>query len=326
MNISAQSSDEVTIRNQPVVVLESTVIAHGLPWPENLDTALAMEAAVRSSGAVPATIAILEGEVRIGLTVSELEQVARWSGSPASSWQAGILSEGLIFARRFLKANRRDLSMSLTQKQYAATTVSASLWLAQRFGLRPCAMATGGLGGVHRGAADTFDVSTDLDELARADGSVVVCSGFKSILDLSATLEALETRGVAIVGYRTSHLPAFTAVSSGLPLEHRVESPEEAAALVRTHRELGLPGAVVLANPAPAGEAVDGGVMEAALERAQDEARQHGVRGKAVTPFLLEAIRQATGGQSLRANRALLVANAQLAAEVAVALHRRAAS
>jgi pseudouridine-5'-phosphate glycosidase len=309
-------------RNQPVVFMESTVIAQGLPWPENHETALAMEAVVRASGAVPGMIAILDGVVRIGLSSAEIEEVARSAAPSTSSGETGAAGQGEARPGRFAKANRRDLSVVLAQEGCAATTVSATLWLGQRFGVKPCVMATGGLGGVHRGAAETFDVSTDIDELARADGSIVVCSGFKSILDLAATLEALETRGVAIVGYHTSDLPAFTTVSSGLALEHRVESPEEAAALVRAHRDLGLPGAVVLANPAPGSEAVDRELMETALETALHDARRRKIAGKAITPFLLDAIRQATGGQSLRANRALLIGNARLAAEVAVALHR----
>ena len=169
-------------------------------------------------------------------------------------------------------------------------------------------------------ATETFDISTDLDELARADGSVVVCSGFKSILDLAATLEALESRGVAIVGYRTNELPAFITASSGLTLEHRVETPEAAAAVIHAHRNLGLPGAVVLANPVPAAEAVDREFVETVLESALADARRRKTAGKALTPFLLDSIRHATAGRSLRANRALLVSNARLAAQVAVAL------
>ena len=181
-------------------------------------------------------------------------------------------------------------------------------------------MATGGLGGVHRGAAETFDVSNDLDELARADGALVVCSGVKSILDVPATLELLETRGVAVVGYGTDEFPAFTTRSSGLPLEARVDSPGEAAAVVAAHRALGLPGAVVLAQPVPAAVALDRDVMESALAGASAEARARGVSGKALTPFLLDRLREATGGRSLAANTALIVANAGLAGAVAAAL------
>lgn len=306
--------------DRPVVFLESTVIAQGLPWPENLETALAMEAAVQGAGAVPAMIAVLGGVVRIGLAASEIEAVARSAATTESAESTGAADHHEAPSRPFSKANRRDLPAVLAQNGCAATTVSATLWLAQRFGVKPCVMATGGLGGVHRAATSTFDVSTDLDELARADGSLVVCSGFKSILDLAATLEALETRGVAIVGYRTSELPAFIAASSGLTLEHQVENPEAAARLVHAHRDLGLPGAVVLANPVPPAEAVDRELVEGALESASGESRRRKIAGKAITPFLLGAIRGATKKQSLRANQALLVSNARLAAQVAVAL------
>jgi len=220
--------------------------------------------------------------------------------------------------RPFAKGSRRDVAIHLARGTNAATTVSSTLWLTRRSGLEPCILATGGVGGVHRGAADSFDVSTDLDELARSDGSMVVCSGSKSILDLAATLEVLETLGVAVVGYRTGEFPAFTTVSSGLPLEHRVETAGEAAAILQAHRELGVPGALVLANPVPADSALDRDLMEAALTDAIERARRLGIAGKAITPFLLGAIGQATGGQSVRANSALLVANARLAAEISV--------
>lgn len=286
------------IERRGVVALESTLIAHGLPWPENLETARASEAAVREAGSVPATIAVIGGAVRIGLVDFELEQMAR--------------------SDRFLKASRRDLSNAVARNLDAATTVSASLWIARKAGLS--VLATGGLGGVHRGASTTFDISTDLDELARADGMAVVCSGVKSILDVPATLDALETRGVAVVGYRTDTFPAFTTASSGLPMETRVETPAEAAHLIRVHRDLGLPGAVVIAQPVPAEDALDQTLMEAALVSALEQARARGIMGKAVTPFLLDQLRQATGGRSLVANRALIVANARLAGEVASAM------
>jgi pseudouridine-5'-phosphate glycosidase len=304
----------------PVVFLESTVIAQGLPWPENLQTALAMEEAIRTTGATPATIALLDGSVRVGLSRVELERIAR--SALASGTAAEDLSDQPTGGRDapFAKANRRDLAAVISRAGNAATTVSATLWLAERSGLWPCVLATGGLGGVHRGAGESFDVSTDLDELARADGCVVVCSGFKSILDLPATLEALETRGVLVVGYRTDELPGFTTRSSGLALEHRVDSPQQAAALVRAHQRLRVPGAVVLANPVPEEESIPHEVAERALERALEDARRLRVRAKAITPFLLESIRAATAGASLRANCALLVANARLAAEVAVAV------
>jgi pseudouridine-5'-phosphate glycosidase len=281
-----------------VVALESTLIAHGLPWPDNLETARLAESAIRESGAVPATIAVIGGVVRVGLRDEELEQLAR--------------------SDRFLKASRRDLSIAVARALDAATTVSATLWVAREAGLG--VLATGGLGGVHRGASTTFDVSTDLDELARADGMAVVCSGVKSILDVPATLDALETRGVAIVGYGTDSFPAFTTGSSGLPLEARVNDPEEAARLVQAHRKLGLPGAVVIAQPVPEPDALDREVMEAGLAEGIELARARGIAGKAITPFLLDHLRKSTGGLSLRANRSLIVANARLAGYLASAL------
>src|SRR5690606_26423259 len=212
----------------------------------------------------------------------------------------------LATADGVLKAGRRDLAPAVASGRDAATTVSATLWVARRAGIG--VFATGGLGGVHRGAAESFDVSTDLDELARADGSLVVCSGAKALLDLPATLEALETRGVLVVGYRTGELPGFTGRSSGLPLEHRVDDPAGAAALVASHRRLGLPGAVVLAQPVPEADAPDDDAMRAALDAALAEAHRLGISGKALTPFLLGHIHDATAGASLKANAALIVA------------------
>jgi pseudouridine-5'-phosphate glycosidase len=283
---------------RPIVALESTLVAHGLPWPANLETARAAEAAVCRAGAIPATIAVLQGTIHVGLTASEIERLAA--------------------SNSFAKASRRDLSTVVAQVRDAATTVSATLWIARTCGVR--LMATGGIGGVHRDAATSFDISADLDELARADGALVVCSGVKSILDIAATLEAMETRGIAVIGYRTDVLPAFTAVSSGLPLEARAETPADVAAVVRVHRALGLPGAIVLAQPVPAAAAIDAGEMESALERATSEAKRRGIAGKAITPFLLDRVREVTEGRSLRANTALILANAALAGEVAVAL------
>jgi pseudouridylate synthase len=283
-----------------VVALESSLIAQGLPWPDNLETAQQAQAAVRAAGAVPATIAVIGGSIHVGLDDAELRRIAT-SGT-------------------FQKASRRDLAAVVAHGLDAATTVSATLWIARRNGIG--VLATGGLGGVHREAATTFDISNDLDELARSDGSLVVCSGVKSVLDLPATLEALETRGVVVAGYRTGTLPGFLTVSSGLPLEARVDAPGEAAALVRAHRALGLPGAIVLAQPVPVDLAIDHDEVESTLAGALSEAQATGVTGKAVTPFLLEKLRLATEGRSLRANRALIVANSRLAGEVAVALAR----
>jgi pseudouridylate synthase len=331
----AWASAMIDARDQgrPVVALESTVIAQGLPWPENLETARTAEAAVRDVGAEPATIAVLGGIVRVGLTDPELVEVARAAatavGNPLHAADEARAPEPTIVRRSgdadgtrplWAKANRRDLAPIVAAGRHAATTVSATLWLARRFALEPQVMATGGLGGVHRDAASTFDISTDLDELARSDGALVVCSGMKSILDLPATLESLETRGVLVVGYRTIELPGFLTRSAGLSLEHRVDSPVEAAELVRVHRTLGLPGAIVLVQPVPETHALDPAALRHALDDAMADARRLGIAGKPLTPFLLDAIRSATAGRSLRANCALLVANARLAGEVAAEL------
>ena len=211
------------------MALESTLIAHGLPRPENRETALASEEAVRQAGAVPATIAVLGGRVRVGLDAVALRHLAEADG--------------------VLKAGRRDLSAAVAAGRDAATTVSATLHLARSVGIR--VFATGGIGGVHRGANSSFDISTDLDELARADGCLVVCSGAKTILDLPATLEKLETIGVLVVGFGTDTLPGFTTRSSGLPLEHRVDSPAEASRIVSAHRSLGLPALSCSLSPSP---------------------------------------------------------------------------
>jgi pseudouridine-5'-phosphate glycosidase len=312
---------EALATDQAVVTLESTVIAQGLPWPENLETAQAVHAAVRGVGVAPATIAVLDGVVRVGLTDDELLHVATsaaqlpavMDGNQSHQAKGGIQTS-------LAKANRRDLAVVVARGGSAATTVSATLWIAGRYGLNPRVLATGGLGGVHRGAAATFDVSTDLDELARSDGALIVCSGVKSILDVPATLEALETRGVLVVGYRTDELPGFFIHSTGLPLEHRADTPDEAAAIVRAHRALGLPGAIVLAQPVPADQALDPDLLQAALDDALRQATVRHIVGKPLTPFLLQSIRDATDGQSLRANCALLVSNSRLAAEVAVLL------
>jgi pseudouridine-5'-phosphate glycosidase len=282
---------------RPVVALESTLIAHGLPWPLNLETARQAEAAVRGEGAVPATIAVWRGQPTIGLTDAELEELAQ--------------------SKDVLKASRRDLAAAVAQGRTAATTVAATMFLARLAGIR--VFATGGIGGVHRGAEHTGDVSADLIELARTPVGVV-CAGAKSILDLPRTLEVLETYGVPVVGYGTDHFPAFYLRSSGEPVSGRVDSPEQAAALLAAHWELDG-GGVVLAQPLPAEAALAPADLESALARAEEQARAAGVRGKALTPFLLARLAELTGGRTLHANRALIVANARLAAQVACRLH-----
>lgn len=280
---------------RPVVALESTLIAHGLPWPTNLETARAAEAAVRAEGAIPATIAIWEGRPVIGLEAAQLEQLAQ---------QADVR-----------KASSRDLAAAIVQKAFAATTVAATMLLAHRAGLR--IFATGGIGGVHPGLAAGFDISADVLELARTPVAVV-CAGAKGILDLAATLEMLETMSVPVVGYGTEEFPAFLLASSGLPVSARVDSPQEAAALLQTHWYLGGAG-VVLAQPLPHEAALEPDEFHRALVRAESQARAEGIRGPALTPFLLARLAELTEGRTLRANQALIAANARLAARVAIA-------
>jgi pseudouridine-5'-phosphate glycosidase len=280
-----------------VVALESTLIAHGLPWPLNLETARGAEAAVRKEGAVPATIAIWRGRPTVGLTDAELEELA--------------------VARNVRKASMRDLAAAVAQGATAATTVAATMVLAHRAGIR--VFATGGIGGVHpRGPAAALDVSADLTELARTPVAVV-CAGAKSILDLAATLEVLETNGVPVIGYGTDDFPAFYVHSSGLPVSGWVNSPLEAAALLKAHWTLGGAG-VVLAQPISKEESLDADALAAYLERAEQLAADARVHGGARTPFLLARLAELTDGATLRANQSLVIANASLAARVATAL------
>jgi pseudouridine-5'-phosphate glycosidase len=277
----------------PVVALESTLVAHGLPWPENLEVARELEHTVREGNALPATIAIVDGAVRIGLDDQTLELLAR---------------DGT----RFAKAGATDLAVHLARKTSAATTVGGTAVLAARAKIR--VFATGGIGGVHRG--DTGDVSNDLTVLTRTP-IVVVSAGAKAILDLPRTLEMLETLGVLVIGYQTSELPAFYMRSSGLALEHRVDSPDELAAIAHRHWELGG-GGILVCNPIPANEGLPG--IDAAIEHALAEAAANKIAGKQLTPFLLARLAAMTGGASIRANRALAVHNAKLAAQLAVAI------
>lgn len=276
---------------RPVVALESTLIAHGLPWPDNAETARAAEAAVRAEGATPATIAVLGGKLTVGLTDNEITDLAH--------------------RRDVLKASRRDLAAAVAQGRTAATTVSATMALAHRAGIQ--VFATGGIGGVHRGAEQSFDISADLLELARTPVAVV-CAGAKSILDIPKTLELLETLGVPVVGYGTDFFPAFYVRSSGRPVPARVDSPDAAARLIRAHFDLSQTG-VVLAQPVPEAVALDPDEFEAALHDA--EQLVGAVAGQAVTPALLAKLAEVTVGKTLWANRELIIANARLAALVA---------
>ena len=282
---------------RPVVALESTVLAHGLPRPRNLEVGLAMEEAVAAAGAVPATVGVVAGVPRVGMERAEIERLANADG--------------------VLKLSTRDLAVPVARGTDGATTVAATMWLAVRAGVR--VFATGGIGGVHRG--EDRDVSADIAELGRTP-MLVVCAGAKSILDLPATREALETAGVLVVGFGTDELPAFYAARSGIPVDVRVDDAEQAAALWRAHRDFGLPGAMLLCVPPPAEHALDAEEVDGAISAALDRARSEGVRGKEVTPFLLRAVAEATGGRSLEANVALLLNNARVAASVAVAVAR----
>lgn len=282
---------------RPVVALESTLIAHGLPRPANLETALAMEAAVRASGAVPATIGVIAGRPTIGLSAAEIELLAT--------------------ARNVLKVSRRDLPLAMARGEHGATTVAGTLALMARAGLTT--LATGGIGGVHRGAERTFDISADLAELARCR-AMVVCSGAKAILDLPRTAELLETLGVTVLGWQTSELPAFFLSQSGQPVGARVETAIEAARVLWAREQLALDGAVLLTVPPPAETALRPDEALGEVQRALDAAEAAGVRGRALTPYLLERMAELTAGRSLAANQALLVNNARVAAEVAAAL------
>jgi pseudouridylate synthase len=288
---------EALAGGRPVVALESTLIAHGLPSPRNLDVAHSLQAAVRAAGAVPATIAVVAGEARVGLDDDALELVAA--------------------ADDVVKCGVRDLAVVAARGGHGATTVASTAWLAARAGIR--LFATGGLGGVHQGARETWDESADLDTLARV-GVAVVCSGVKSILDVGATLERLETLGVTVLGYATDRFPGFYVHDSGFPVPWRVDSPEEVAAVLAARPALGTEErAVVVANPLPAGEQLDPALHDRVVAEGLAAAAAAGVSGKEITPFLLDYVQRETGGASLEANVRLVERNASLAAEIAVA-------
>ena len=280
-----------------VVALESTIISHGMPYPENLRTARLVEADVRSRGAVPATIAVVAGRLRVGLDDAALERLASGEGVQ--------------------KASRRDLPAVVAAAATAGTTVAATMYLAHRAGIG--VFATGGIGGVHRGAELTFDVSADLQELG-ATPVAVVCAGAKSMLDLPKTLEALETLGVPVLGYGTAEFPAFYCRESGLPVTHRVDGVRELAAVVAAHRRLGMRGGLLVANPVPREAALAADEVERLVSAAVTDAEQAGATGKDLTPFLLARLTELTGGRTLATNVALIRSNAVLAADLAVAL------
>jgi pseudouridine-5'-phosphate glycosidase len=280
-----------------VVALESTLIAHGMPWPQNLETALALESEVRAHGAVPATIALLDGRLRAGLARDELERLAR-SGP------------------KIPKVSRRDLPIVVASGGSGATTVAATMIIAAMAGIR--VFATGGIGGVHRGAQSSFDISADLQELARTPVAVV-CAGAKAILDLALTLEYLETHGVPVIGFGTDRLPAFWTRDSGFAVDASLDDPAAIARVMQAQWDLGCTGGVVIANPIPAAFELPRERVQRAIDDAVRDADAQGIRGKALTPFLLARVNTLTGGESLAGNVALVRNNAGLAARVAVA-------
>ena len=280
-------------QQQPVVALESTIVTHGMPWPANVETARAVEAVVRSAGAVPATIAISGGRIKIGLTNDELH----WLGQ----------------TRDVLKLSRADLAYALSTRRNGATTVAATMICAQLAGIK--VFATGGVGGVHRGAETSLDISADLEELARTDVTVV-CAGAKALLDLPKTLEYLETRGVPVICFGVDTFPAFWSRTSDLPAPIRLDTAGEVAAMVKMRHALRLGGGVLVANPVPVHDEIPWSQIKPAVDAALAEAERRGVKGKAVTPFLLEHILKLTQGQSLVANIALVKNNALLAAGI----------
>ena len=283
---------------RPVVALESTIISHGMPYPQNVETALKVEQIIRDNGAVPATIAILGGRLKAGCTKEEIEYLGRQG-------------------QAVTKASRRDLAVLCARKADGATTVTTTMMIAHMAGIQ--IFATGGIGGVHRGAETTMDISADLEELANTP-VMVVCAGAKSILDLGLTLEYLETHGVPVLGYGTKELPAFYTRKSGFEVDYRVDSPEELASIFHASQELGLEGGMLVTNPIPEEYSMDHEVISRAIDEAIAQANAQGIHGKATTPFLLAKVKELTGGDSLDANIQLVFNNARLAARTAAAL------
>ena len=282
-----------------VVALESTIISHGMPYPKNVETALAVEKIVRDNGAIPATIAILDGRIKVGLTPEEIEILGK--------------------SHDAVKASRRDIPFILAKGLTGATTVAATMIIADLAGIR--IFATGGIGGVHRGAQETFDISADLQELGKTSVAVI-CAGAKSILDIGLTLEYLETQGVPVVGFGTDELPAFYTSRSGYPVDYRVDTAETLAQALRTKWDLGLQGGVVIANPIPVEYEMDPTVINTAINTAIKEAEEKGIKGKESTPFLLAKVKELTDGASLDSNIQLVYNNAKLGAQIALALSK----
>ena len=283
---------------RPVVALESTIISHGMPYPQNVETALQVEKIIRENGAVPATIAILGGRLKAGLSHEEIEYLGK-KGTDV------------------IKASRRDVSMLVAQGEDGATTVTTTMMIAHMAGIR--VFATGGIGGVHRGAETTMDISADLEELASTP-VMVICAGAKSILDLGLTLEYLETKGVPVLGYQTKELPAFYTRKSGFPVDYQVDTPKDLAKALKVQADLGLRGGILVTNPIPEEYSMDPAVINQAIDEAIRQANEQGIHGKATTPFLLAKVKELTGGDSLDSNIQLVFNNARLAAQTAAEL------
>lgn len=303
MNVQLKISDEVKSALQegkPVVALESTIISHGMPYPKNVQTALLVEKTVKENGAVPATIAIINGVCTVGCSKEEIEHLGK----------AGL---------SVTKTSRRDIPVVVAKGLDGATTVASTMILAAMAGIK--VFATGGIGGVHRGAEKTMDISADLEELARTPVNVV-CAGAKSILDLGLTLEYLETKGVAVIGYQTDELPAFFTRKSGFKVPMRMDTPLEIASAIYAKDAMNLGGGMLVCNPVPEQYSMDADYIESVIEKAVDEANSLGVKGKDITPFLLDKIQKITGGESLESNIKLVLNNAALASKVASELSR----
>ncbi len=296
LDLSPEVKDALAT-GKPVVALESTIISHGMPYPQNVETALAVEQIVRDHGAVPATIAVIGGRLKAGLTPEEIEYFGK---------------KGKAIA----KASRRDLAVLCARGQDGATTVTTTMIIAHMAGIK--IFATGGIGGVHRGAETTMDISADLEELGQTP-VMVVCAGAKSILDLGLTLEYLETKGVPVIGYGTDELPAFYTRTSSFSVDYRMDTPEELAAAFKTQNDLGFPGGMLVTNPIPEEYAMPLSVINEAIDRAICECNEKGIHGKETTPFLLARVAELTGGDSLASNIRLVFNNAMVAAKTAVA-------
>lgn len=284
---------------KPVVALESTIISHGMPYPKNVETALEVEKIIKCMGAIPATIAILDGKIKVGLSRDEIEYLGK--------------------AKDVYKVSRRDLPFIVAKGFNGATTVASTMIISKLAGIK--VFVTGGIGGVHRGAEESFDISADLQELAHTDVAVV-CAGAKSILDLGLTLEYLETFGVPVVGYKTDEFPAFFTRKSGYGVDYRVDSEKELAKAIKTKWDLGLMGGIVVANPIPEEYEMDKDVIDKAIEEALKEAEEKGIKGKKVTPFLLSSVKDKTGGDSLESNIKLVYNNAKVGANLAIELSK----